>query len=185
MLNLRPSRARAVALIAPLLVSGIALLVVAGCSSKPIPPCPNVRVDAATETMTKFKDGPGRDVTDVEYQAELVGYKGQCVQHDDSVEVIFDVDFAVTGGPAAHGGTAPLYYFVAIPQFFPSPDGKRVMNFSATLPEKATARTRFTESNVHVTIPLKKDQPAAGFDIYVGFQLDNAQLDYNRSRQQK
>ena len=181
MLNLRSFSARAFALTASTLV----VLFVAGCSNKPIPPCPNVRVDSATSTLTKFKDGPGRDVTDVEYQAEIVGYKGQCVHHEDSVDVIFDVDFALAGGPAAKGGSAPLYYFVAIPQFFPQPVGKRIMDVDVKLPDKTSGVTRITESNVRVTIPLKKDQPAAGFDVYVGFQLDAAQLDYNRSRQQK
>ncbi|MBY0512265.1 MAG: hypothetical protein K2P94_19190 [Rhodospirillaceae bacterium] len=180
-MTLRPSVARALALILPV----TALLVVAGCSSKPIPPCPNVRVDSATSTLTKFKDGPGRDVTDIEYQAEITGYNGQCVHHEDEVDVTFDVDFAVTGGPAAKGGTAPLYYFVAIPQFFPEPTGKRIIDTQAKLPDQANARTRFQETGVRVTIPLKKDQPAAGFDVYVGFQLDNAQLDFNRSRMQK
>lgn len=181
MLILRSFPARAFALT----VSTLVLLAVAACSNTPIPPCPNVRVDSATETLTKFKDGPGRDVTDVEYQAEILGYKGQCVHHDDSVDVIFDIDFAVTGGPAAKGGSADLYYFVAIPQFFPQPVGKRIIPVETKLPERASERIRFTESGVRVTIPLKKDQPAASFDVYTGFQLDNAQLDYNRSRQQK
>jgi len=181
MLTLRSYPARAIALTASTLV----LLAVAACSSAPIPPCPNVRVDSATETLTKFKDGPGRDVTDIEYQAEILGYKGQCVHREGSVDVIFDIDVAVTGGPAAKGGSEKLYYFVAIPQFFPQPEGKRVMAVEINLPAQTSQRRRFTESNVRVTIPLQKDQPAAAFDVYAGFQLDAAQLDYNRSRMQK
>jgi hypothetical protein len=181
MLNFRLLPARAFALT----VSTLALLIVAGCSNKPVPPCPNVRVDSATETLTRFKDGPGRDVTDIQYQAEIAGYKGQCVHHEDSVDVIIDIDFRLTGGPAAQGGSADLYYFVAIPQFFPQPAGKNVFGVSTKVPQKASDQIRFTESGVRVTIPLKKDQPAAAFDIYTGFQLEPGQLDYNRSRLQK
>ena len=129
-MTLRLSQARALALI----LSATTVLVLAGCNNKPIPPCPNVRVDSATGAMTKFKDGPGRDVTDIEYQAEIVGYKGQCVHHEESLDVIFDVDFALTGGPAAKGGIAPLYYFVAIPQFFPQAVGKKIIDVDAKLP---------------------------------------------------
>ena len=157
-------------------------IAVAGCSSKVVPPCPLVRIDNATAGLTKFKAGPGRDVTDIEYQAEIVGYKGQCVHDEGQVELIFDVDLAVIGGPAAKGGSAPLYYFVAIPQFFPSPAGKRVIEAKVSLPARSGARQRVTESNVRVKIPLKKDQAAASFDVYVGFQLDADQLAYNRSR---
>jgi hypothetical protein len=181
MLNLRLSPARAFALT----VSTLALLAVAGCSNKPIPPCPNVRVDSATETLTRFKDGPGRDVTDIQYQAEIVGYKGQCVHHEESVDVVVDIDFRLTGGPAAQGGYADLYYFVAIPQFFPQPAGKKVFGVSTKVPQKTGEQIRFTESGVRISIPLKKDQPAAAFDIYAGFQLEAGQLDYNRSRLQK
>jgi hypothetical protein len=177
MLNFRPRTVR-ILLAVPL----IALLAVAaGCARRMVPPCPVVRVDNATATLTKFRDGPGREISDVAYQAEILGFKGECDFSDESVDVIFNVDMALTGGPAAEAGTAPLYYFVAIPQFFPDASGKRVFQLNRRIPQ-AGARDRFTESNVRLTIPLKKDQAGAAFDVYVGFQLDAAQLDYNRSR---
>lgn len=160
----------------------IAVLALSGCAQRLVPPCPAVRVDAATAGYTKFRDGPGRDVTDIEYQADIVGFQGECDYDDDAVNVSFNVDFALTGGAAAKGGQAPLYYFVAIPQFFPTAEGKRVIKVDRRLPARAGARETFTESNVTVVIPLKKDQAGASFDIYVGFQLDNAQLEFNRSR---
>ena len=158
------------------------LVVLAGCNHSMVPPCPPVRVDSATASLTKFKDGPGRDITDIEYQVEIVGYKGQCDYSKDSVQVVFDIDFAVTGGPASKGGSAPLYYFVAIPQFFPAETGKRIIQVAAKLPARAGAREVFTESNVSVKIPLKKDEAGASYDVYAGFQLDNQQLEYNRLR---
>ena len=160
----------------------LAAVALAGCQRDFVPPCPPVRVDNATASLTKFKDGPGRDVTDIEYQAEILGYKGQCKYSKDAVEVTFDVDFAVTGGPASKGGSTPLYYFVAIPQFFPNDPGKRILEVIHKLPEKAGQRETFTESGVYVKIPLKKDEAGASYDVYVGFQPDNEQLEYNRSR---
>lgn len=179
MLIPRSSVARCFTIAVPVLIAVAAL---AGCNRGIVPPCPPVRVDSATASVTKFKDGPGRDLADIEYQAEIVGFKGQCIYDDDEVEVRLDVDFAVTGGPAAKAGSAPLYYFIAIPQFFPSPDGKRIMAINRKLPARPAARETFTESDVRVAIPLKKDQAGAAFDVYVGFQPDAAQLEYNRAR---
>src|SRR5262245_59495525 len=125
MLILRPLRAR------PRLFRSLSAILVlaalAGCNRGMVPPCPPVRVDNATASLTKFKDGPGEDAADIEYQAEILGYKGQCIYNKDSVRVSIDVDFAITAGPASKADTVTLYYFVAIPQFFPQASGKRIM----------------------------------------------------------
>jgi hypothetical protein len=179
MLTLCSFRAGQPALVISLVV---ALFGLAACKTTMVPPCPIVRVDSATASLTQFRDGPGREAGDIEYQADIRGFKGQCQYDDGEVEVSFDVDFAVTGGAAAKGGQATFYYFVAIPQFFPNEDGKRVLSVASKLPAAPGRRETFTESGVRVTIPLKEDQAGAAFDVYVGFQLNNAQLEYNRSR---
>ncbi len=182
MLTLPSAAFRRFAVVLPAI---LVLSILAGCSPHLVPPCPPVRVDNATATITKFKDGPGRDVTDIEYQAEILGYKGHCDYGKESVAVIFDVDMALTRGPAATANTAPLYYFVAVPQFFPDAAGKQIMKTVRKLPGKSGARETFTESGVRVRIPLKADQAGASFDVYVGFQPDSAQLEYNRTRTQR
>jgi len=179
MLTLRSFRAGQPALVISVIV---ALFGLAACKTKMVPPCPIVRVDNATASLTQFRDGLGREAGDVEYLAEIRGFKGQCDFGENEVEVSFDVDFAVTGGAAAKGGETTLYYFVAIPQFFPSEDGKRVLSVNRKLPAGPGQRETFTESGVRVKIPLKENQAGAAFDVYVGFQLNNAQLEYNRSR---
>lgn len=171
---------------ASLAFAALALTALAGCKTNLVPQCPAVRVDNATASVTKFRDGGTQTAGDVEYRADILGFKGECDFDEDpedgKVDVTFNIDFAVTGGPAAKGGDASLYYFVAIPQFFPDTNGKSVLIARAKLPERAAARETFTESNVRVRIPLKDGQAGAGFDVYVGFQLDAAQLEYNRSQ---
>ncbi|MHB1208062.1 MAG: hypothetical protein ACYCZX_21035 [Rhodospirillaceae bacterium] len=159
---------------------GVVLAALAGCGAdKIIPPCPPVRIDAATAYMTKFKDGAAADMNNVEYRAEVVGYKGECVFKDDRVELTMDIDFAFEPGPAAGGGATKVGYFVAIPQFFPRAEGKRILELTAKPEGKGPQRIR--ESNVHATIPLKKNEPAAAYDVYVGLQLTPQQLEYNRA----
>jgi hypothetical protein len=167
-----------------LLAVPAALVMLASCGAdKIVPPCPPVRIDNATADLTRFKDGaqPG-DSKAVEYRAHIAGYKGECRFGKNKVDVSMNIDFTLEPGPAAKAGEpVTLYYFLAIPQFFPQPEGKRILTLTHALPAYGHEPAQMRESNVHVTIPLKKDQPAAAFDVYVGLQLTQAQLDYNRA----
>jgi hypothetical protein len=157
-------------------------LVISGCINSLPPPCPQVRVDSNTGTLTKFRDVASQDLSGVEYQVEIVGFEGGCVMDDDEVEVTLDVDFRITGGPAAQAGPVSFYYFVAIPQYFPQSIGKKIFEIQRRLAGGATAPQPLTEPNVRIEIPLKDRQPAASFDVYLGLQLSDEQLEFNRRR---
>ena len=159
----------------------VAAFVLAGCSNKPVPPCPQVRVDSNTARYVKFQD-VSKDLTQIDYAIELVGYEGQCNFGKNGVDLTMDLVFDVVAGPAAKAGKVPVNYFIAIPQFYPKPEGKRVMTLEASLPKAAGARTRVKDSGVHVFIPLDKDEPGAAYDVYVGLQISEADAAYNDSR---
>jgi hypothetical protein len=171
------------ALIAPAIVLCVSVLLSACGGGKPLPPCPQVRVDSTTAQLTKFREGSGRDINDVEYQARMLGFKRQCEFKDDGVDVTMDLVIEVASGPAAKPGSMSLYYFVALPQFYPEPTGKRIIAVSHNLEPGVGRRERIKEDGVRVFIPLSKDEPAAAYDVYVGLQLDQEQLEYNRSLQ--
>ncbi len=163
-------------------VLSLGALALSGCVNNQVPPCPAVRVDSTTARLTQFKEGPGRDITDVQYQAEVISYQGQCDYREDGVTVEMDLDFAIATGAAVQKGEASIYYFVAVPQLFPKPEGKRVFQLKKDLPATPGVRERVRENGIKVFIPLKKDEPGAAYDVYVGLQLNDAQLDYNRSQ---
>lgn len=160
----------------------VAAIALSGCSFEPVPPCPGIRIDTTTSSLTEFKPGEGRDLADVKYQAEIVSFEGTCQFDDGGVEAVMDIDMIISGGPAAEPGPIDLYYFVAIPRFFPEPDGKKVFSRSYRIPAGGARRERLTESNVRIFVPLEDRLTAAGYDIYLGFQLTDEQLKYNRSR---
>lgn len=162
----------------------VAAVALAGCSNKPVPPCPQVRVDSSTARYVKFQN-TSRDLTQVDYAVEMVGYDGQCKFGKKGVDITMDLVFDVVAGPAAKGGKVPVSYFIAIPQFYPKPEGKRVMTLEGTLPKTAGARTRVKDSGVHVFIPLDKDEPGAAYDVYVGLQISEADAAYNEIRRQQ
>ncbi len=165
------------------LIAGVAVAgVLSGCALEPVPPCPEIRIDAVTARLSAFKDGGGRDITDIKHQAEIVSFEGSCEFDDDGVEVTMDMDIVVTGGPAVEPGPIDLFYFVAIPRFHPDPSGKKIFNRSYTIPRGGPRRDRLTESNIRIFIPIEDRLTAAGFDVYLGFQLTDEQLEHNRSR---
>jgi len=167
-------------------LAALALAFLSGCGADaPLPPCPSVRVDNTTAALTKFREGSGRDLADVEYQVRMLGYKGICdfADKEKGVEVVMDLTLEVATGPAAKPGRTPIYYFVALPQYFPEPAGKKIMVVSHDLDKGTGKRERITLDNVRVFIPLGKDEPAAAYEVYVGLQLTPDQLDYNRSLQ--
>lgn len=173
------SRAQAAALAVAL--AGVGL---GSCIERVIPPCPSIRFDQAAASITQFGPGATQDVANVAYQAEITKHEGKCVHDTDGedVDVTLDIDFAIAGGPAAPQGPVTLYYYVAIPQFFPDPAGKRIIAVTRELPGGSSPVQRWTENNVRINIPLKEGQQAASFDIYIGFQLTDAQLAFNRQR---
>lgn len=163
----------------------LAALALSGCVNNQLPPCPPVRIDNTTARLIQFKEGAGRDISDVEYQADMVAYEGSCTFSEKGVEVQMDLDFTLASGAAVKKGTQPIYYFVAVPQLFPDTVGKRVFQLKHDVPSSPGVKEKVRESDIRVFIPLKKDEPAAAYDVYVGLQLTKEQLDYNRTQRQK
>ena len=162
---------------------GIAATVLSWCALEPVPPCPEIRIDSNTSQLTYFAPGiAGRGISDVGYQAEIVSFDGTCEFDDDGVEAVMDIDLMVAGGPAMEPGPVDLYYFIAITRFFPDPAGKQIFKRTHRLRAGGARRERITESNVRIFIPLEDRLTAAGYDIYIGFQLTDEQLAYNRNR---
>ena len=168
--------------ITSLFVASLAVVALSGCALEPVPPCPEIRIDSNTASLTVFKSGDGRDLSDIEYQAEIVSFEGTCKFDEGGVEAVMDVDMIVSGGPAVKPGTIEFYYFVPIPRFFPDPVGKKIFSRKHKIPSGGARQERITESNVRIFLPLEDRLTAAGYDIYLGFQLTDEQLRYNRSR---
>ena len=165
------------------IVAGSIAAGLSGCANEPVPPCPEIRIDSNTSQLTYFAPGiAGRDISDVGYQAEIVSFEGTCEFDDDGVEAVMDIDLLVAGGPAMEPGPVDLYYFIAVPRFFPDPAGKQIFKRTHTLRAGGARRERITESKVRIFLPLEDRLTGAGYDIYIGFQLTDEQLAYNRNR---
>lgn len=164
------------------LALGIAIGV-AGCGGgekKRALPCPKFLLLGHAGDMTKFRAGPGRDVTDVDFRTRITDFRGTCDHTKTGIEAEFFVEIAVERGPANTSRSASFQFFVAIPRFHPKPAGKK------TFP----VRVRFGENKnrllyrdqIAIRIPLGTGEVAGDYDVYLGIQLDAEQLEYNRRR---
>ncbi len=75
-----------------------AAVLLAGCSNKPVPPCPQVRVDSNTARFVKFQE-TSRDLTQIVYAIEMVGYDGRCKFTKKGVDITMDLVFDVVAEP--------------------------------------------------------------------------------------
>ena len=149
-----------------------------------VPECPTVKLLRDADKITVYRPGPGRDITDIVYEAKLTGFSGECEYVGDNdvfQEVVVSVraKFDLARGPAATKRTADLKYFVAVPEFFPAPEGKRNFVRRVGFPMGRNNIT-FNDDFVEIRIPLTKDRKGPGSRVYIGFHLTQDQLNLNR-----
>lgn len=159
-------------------------LVAAGCSvfksDKFRAPCPNFLILGQGDKLVKFLPGPGRDVTDVQFEANIIDFAGSCEHDAKGVLVELNIAFAVKRGPANKERRADFSYFVAIPKFYPAKEGKNV--FPIAVGFQPNQNRVIYRDVIDMQIPLKPKEVGAHYDVYLGFELTQAELDYNRNR---
>lgn len=161
----------------------MAVLALSGCKifvKEEPPPCPRVSVVEDASKLVRFHLG-STDVKDIEMTAEIVKYRGSChYDKDDKVmEVSLDVGIDAYAGPAFTPGERKIAYFIAVPAFFPSAEGKKIFPVTLDIPAGPKG-VHVTDSDVHIQIPIKDIKKLEADEIFVGFQLEPSELDYNR-----
>jgi len=156
-----------------------ALLAACGGRAAP-PPCPDVRILAATSDLVQFRPGAGRDLTDVEYEVGTENMSGSCSYRRDGtqVEVDLTVTFVVERGPALQGNTVRFPYFVAIVSRDERILAKEVFDVELTF-QQGQRRIGVTETS-RERIPLAEGEIGLDYQILVGLQLTEEQLAFNR-----
>jgi hypothetical protein len=143
------------------------------------PPCPRVSVVADADRLTRFQ-GAGRDVTDVQFEAEVRPPRSGCVYRDTGEIVIsMIVPLVVARGPANQDGVARFNYFVAIAR------GEQVLvrqRFDVeVIFEGNQTRVGYVDE-LEQTIPLQGSELGSSYVVYVGIELTPAEMEFNRQR---
>ena len=174
-----------------LAVALAAVLALSGCNrNRPEPACPAGFIPSDAAKVTRFRDGPGRDLTDVLFQANVQDILIQC-NHERKVAVV-DLQIAITvdRGPADRGRSVDLPYFVAILD----PDGQ------ITTKQEFKVHFDFNDNRTHLGCVIggknscDADEPEprvplsdklTNYRILVGFQLTPEELAWNRTQAAK
>jgi len=177
--------ARAAGQLAALLAFGAAL---AGCSKDfadpGAPACPRVALLADAAHLTVYRQGPGRDLTDIVYQADLGRISGECVYTHSKSKVTVEMKLPISAkrGPADRDRVVDLPYFVAVVD-----NQSHILarqEFGTTIEFAQDQTEAGTVEELEQIIPLKKDQPGSAFQVMVGFRLTPEQLKQNRASEE-
>ncbi|MBT5049172.1 MAG: hypothetical protein HOM58_11785 [Rhodospirillaceae bacterium] len=166
-------------------VLGLALLA-GGCGlfteRKPPPPCPPIFVLKDAGSVTRYKPGPGSDITDVLFHGKIIDFQGLCEYNSERtrVEISLSIAFEMSRGPANTDRKADFAYFVAIPKFHPAPQGKKIFPLATSFVENTT-RVRLTDE-ITLEIPIDKKVKRQAYATYIGFDLTQDELKENRRR---
>ncbi|MBM3486707.1 MAG: hypothetical protein FJX67_08750 [Alphaproteobacteria bacterium] len=166
--------------------AAVAVVVVSGtlaaCGSREPPrPCPEVLIPRDLGAQVKFRPGPGRDATDVEHEARIIDFQGNCTfAWSGPATVTINVSVEVRRGPAATAPVTDVVYFAAIPRYFPNEAGKR------SFPLRVEFRNNNTrvvlQEEVRLNLPLGPREPTEDYVIYLGLQLTPDEVEFNRRR---
>lgn len=154
-------------------------LLLAACSGDDEPPlCPEVYLVPDANRLVRFA-GPGRDLTDVQFEAALQGADLFCEYDEGVMEGVLQVSFVASRGPADRRRLAAFTYFVAVATV-----DKEVVareEFRLAVPFEGN-RTRVAASEeLTPRIPIKPGESPLDYRIFVGFSLSPEELRYNRA----
>ncbi|MBV9989695.1 MAG: hypothetical protein JOZ72_00245 [Alphaproteobacteria bacterium] len=159
----------------------LSALLLAGCSSdnqKGLCPSANILVPAST--LTVFRQNAPADPSGELYTVWMSNAKTGCDfdKHDLSTDSRIHILFKATRAPSDQGGTYKVPYFVAVTH-----KGSRIMTkklFVASIVfAPGETKTAFEDTVDSTVIHVGRGNKIGEYEIVMGFQLTEAQLDYN------
>ncbi|MGH6940092.1 hypothetical protein [Hypericibacter sp.] len=172
---------------AALALSGILSLGLAACGGAdnrgPPPPCPRIVTVSDAAHLTRFQ-GPGRDVKDVQFEAQIGDIRSSCVYIVESdnktrIETTMQVQTVASRGPAMAAKSAQFQYFVAIAKIGTGPLARQAFDVEIAL-EGNDVRAQSVDELTQ-TIPLQSGENGDNYAIYVGLVLTPEELKFNRA----
>lgn len=169
-----------------LLATAAAGLSLAACQDEQsafAPACPHVDIIGEAADYYSY-DGKGLDLGDLVSHATITGMTGACAagpmasHHRKTVRTNVTIAMTVERGPAAKGETLTLPYFIAVVR-----DGKilnkKIFNVDVTFAPNTTVTSVRSPVRV-IDLPASNSIEDTDYHMAVGFQLNHAQLEYNR-----
>jgi hypothetical protein len=158
---------------------GLVALLLAACSSSKPPPapvavaCPAALILDGAERTTSYR-GSERSPDALQYLAVLTHLQSACSYNDKGVDVDLALDLIAQRGPAAQDEKASLTYFVATIGPNRQVLSKRLL--PSTIEFTKGEELAGVNEQLTLRLPSVTPEQAPGYSLYLGFQLDEADL---------
>jgi len=169
-------------------LAALPLLVLAGCGSSnnsrlPVA-CPRPGLLGEGADLTRYRPGPVRDLTTLEWDARLTGISGGCNpgRGNRSIEMTLTAAFTVERGPSADGRVVDLPWFVAAVDARDETILSRQDFAERVTFARNEIRTSGQSAPVSISLPVGENRRAADYRILVSFDLSPEDLALNRRR---
>lgn len=166
----------------------LAPLGLAACGgTDPIAPiaCPRPAIPADAADLTRYRDGPVRDLTTLEFDAKLNGLSGGCRpgRRGEAVDLRITPSFVVDRGPALTGRAVQVPWLVAVLDNRTDQPLGRPQRFATTVvfgPNETRANVE--GQSITIALPVSEERRATDYRVLVMLQLEEQELEQNRRR---
>jgi hypothetical protein len=160
-----------------------AALLLAGCGSsarekQAASYCPQPLTVQDAQSLTRFREGAGRDPRDVMFEASLVSAGTKCELGRNRLEVDVIMRIAVNAGPSVGTDMTRVPFFVRVIDA-----NGRVLQGSDQLADyklSAASPRGLSQEEMAVTLPFSNLSDLGGYRIAVGLKPTPQELEYNR-----
>lgn len=147
--------------------------------------CPPFGSLKEADSLTRFRPGEGRDLTDVQFEAEIGRVVGKCqvTQSTQLAAVTAGVEIIAERGPALAEPEPPIEYFIAIRD----PEDRVVsrQNFALAFDFSDGARTARALDYLTFKIPNATPEALRGYRIFFGLQMTEAEWAFSQRTRQR
>jgi hypothetical protein len=142
--------------------------------------CPSANILAPTSALTVFRANAPQDPSGELYTVWMSDVKSDCDYDKDEISTAsrMRIHFKASRPAGGEGGNYRVPYFVAVTH-----KGSRVMTKKLFIADVSFApgqtSTEFVDEVGPTEIKIGRDNKVGEYEILMGFQLTQAQLDYN------
>ncbi len=149
------------------------------------PICPSADLVPALADLTRYAGpGPGHDVTDLVFQAQVIAVNGSCSAGKDKsiLPAKVQITLVVQRGPAMQGRDADVQVlFLAVTEGTGAHKivrDKQILPLHLTFPPNVD-RLTVTRGEIELDLPVSPDKTGASYGVISGFQLSPDELKAN------
>lgn len=167
--------------LAALVFAVFAAIVVQACTTgRPASICPAIAVFDRAATVTKFTTGADGDISQMTYHGQIAKADLDCIYKSGSLndmEATIRVDMSFVKGPAAKSDNVAMEYFVVITDRRGQVVDKKIFPVKAGFGGKREVVLR---EEIWQLYELESGAAGASYEIWIGFQLTDQELKFNR-----